>query len=196
MPTGLRPGLGGVFHSGMLATGVRAGAAALQFPLAHAAVEIALLGPQDRARWDDGVAMLGLSAHQRPLVMDSVARRVYRLWCRMASDTALGACRAWDRRLLPGLDTMAEIPRGSVMNAPLQLNAASMAHFAAPCGYIGQGGTIPLMNLLERGFPRAQMMVCGVLGPRSNAHGPNEFLHVPFAKKLTAAVARVIVSLP
>ena len=76
------------------------------------------------------------------------------------------------------------------------LQAASMAHFGAACGTIGQGGTIPLMNMLERGFPRAQMMVCGVLGPRSNAHGPNEFLHVPFAKKLTAAVARVIVSLP
>ena len=76
------------------------------------------------------------------------------------------------------------------------LNAASQAHFNAPCGYIGQGGTIPLMNMLERGFPKAQMMVCGVLGPRSNAHGPNEFLHVPFAKKLTAAVARVIASVP
>jgi hypothetical protein len=34
------------------------------------------------------------------------------------------------------------------------------------------------------------MMVCGVLGPKSNAHGPNEFLHVPYAKKLTAAVAQ------
>ncbi len=76
------------------------------------------------------------------------------------------------------------------------LHSASMAQFGAPCGYIGQGGTIPLMSMLARGFPQAQMMVCGVLGPRSNAHGPNEFLHVPFAKKLTAAVARVIVSLP
>jgi acetylornithine deacetylase/succinyl-diaminopimelate desuccinylase-like protein len=76
------------------------------------------------------------------------------------------------------------------------LHAASEAQFGAPCGYIGQGGTIPLMNMLERGFPKAQMMVCGVLGPRSNAHGPNEFLHVPYAKKLTAAVARVIASVP
>jgi acetylornithine deacetylase/succinyl-diaminopimelate desuccinylase-like protein len=76
------------------------------------------------------------------------------------------------------------------------LNQASQAHFGAQCGYIGQGGTIPLMNILSRGFPDAQMMVCGVLGPRSNAHGPNEFLHVPYAKKLTAAVAQVIVQLP
>ena len=76
------------------------------------------------------------------------------------------------------------------------LNAASQAHFGASCGYIGQGGTIPLMNMLSQGFPKAQMMVCGVLGPKSNAHGPNEFLHVPYAKKLTAAVAQVIAQLP
>ncbi len=76
------------------------------------------------------------------------------------------------------------------------LNDASEACFGAPCGYIGQGGTIPLMNLLSQGFPKAQMMVCGVLGPKSNAHGPNEFLHVPYAKKLTAAVALVIARLP
>ncbi len=72
------------------------------------------------------------------------------------------------------------------------LQAASQAHFGSPCATIGQGGTIPLMNLLSQGFPKAQMMVCGVLGPHSNAHGPNEFLHVPYAKKLTAAVAHVI----
>lgn len=76
------------------------------------------------------------------------------------------------------------------------LNQASRAHFGADCGYIGQGGTIPLMNLLSQGFPKAQMMVCGVLGPKSNAHGPNEFLHVPYAKKLTAAVAQVIAAMP
>jgi acetylornithine deacetylase/succinyl-diaminopimelate desuccinylase-like protein len=76
------------------------------------------------------------------------------------------------------------------------LDDASQAHFGAGCGYIGQGGTIPLMNMLSTGFPKSQMMVCGVLGPRSNAHGPNEFLHVPYAKKLTAAVAQVIAKLP
>ncbi|GAB3648723.1 M20 family metallopeptidase [Ramlibacter alkalitolerans] len=76
------------------------------------------------------------------------------------------------------------------------LNAASLAHFGAPVGYIGQGGTIPLMNMLSQGFPQAQMMVCGVLGPRSNAHGPNEFLHVPYARRLTAAVAEVMAQMP
>jgi acetylornithine deacetylase/succinyl-diaminopimelate desuccinylase-like protein len=76
------------------------------------------------------------------------------------------------------------------------LNAASRAHFGAPVGYIGQGGTIPLMSMLQKGFPSAQMMVCGVLGPKSNAHGPNEFLHVPYGKKLTAAVAQVVAACP
>lgn len=72
------------------------------------------------------------------------------------------------------------------------LQSASRAHYGAACGYIGQGGTIPLMSLLQKGFPKAQMMVCGVLGPKSNAHGPNEFLHLSYGKKLTASVAQVI----
>jgi acetylornithine deacetylase/succinyl-diaminopimelate desuccinylase-like protein len=76
------------------------------------------------------------------------------------------------------------------------LDGASQAFFGAGCGTIGQGGTIPLMNMLSQGFPKAQMMVCGVLGPKSNAHGPNEFLHVPYAKKLTAAVAYVMAQMP
>jgi acetylornithine deacetylase/succinyl-diaminopimelate desuccinylase-like protein len=76
------------------------------------------------------------------------------------------------------------------------LDDASKSFFGAPCGTIGQGGTIPLMSMLSAGFPKAQMMVCGVLGPKSNAHGPNEFLHVPYAKKLTAAVAQVIARVP
>ncbi|MDC8770306.1 M20 family metallopeptidase [Roseateles albus] len=76
------------------------------------------------------------------------------------------------------------------------LNQASETHFGAPVGYIGQGGTIPLMSMLQKGFPAAQMMVCGVLGPKSNAHGPNEFLHVPYGKRLTAAVAQVMAAHP
>ena len=76
------------------------------------------------------------------------------------------------------------------------LNDASRSAFGEPLGYIGQGGTIPLMNMLQQGFPNAQMVVCGVLGPKSNAHGPNEFLHVPYAKRLTAAVSQVIAAAP
>jgi len=76
------------------------------------------------------------------------------------------------------------------------LGQASQVHYGAPLGFIGQGGTIPLMSMLQEAFPAAQMMVCGVLGPKSNAHGPNEFLHVPYAKKLTAAVAQVMAAHP
>ena len=76
------------------------------------------------------------------------------------------------------------------------LHQASRDCFGAPCGYIGQGGTIPLMSMLSQGFPKAQMMVCGALGPKSNAHGPNEFLHVPYVRKLTAAVAQVMARMP
>jgi acetylornithine deacetylase/succinyl-diaminopimelate desuccinylase-like protein len=76
------------------------------------------------------------------------------------------------------------------------LDEASLAHYGAPLGFIGQGGTIPLMNMLAEGFPSAQMMVCGVLGPKSNAHGPNEFLHVPYAKRLTAAVSQAMAACP
>ena len=76
------------------------------------------------------------------------------------------------------------------------LQEASQAFYGAPCATIGQGGTIPLMGMLQKGFPAAQMMVVGVLGPKSNAHGPNEFLHVPYAKRLTAAVAQVIARVP
>ena len=76
------------------------------------------------------------------------------------------------------------------------LQDASQAHYGAACATIGQGGTIPLMNMLSQGFPTAQMMVCGVLGPRSNAHGPNEFLHLDYARRLTASVAQVIARMP
>ena len=76
------------------------------------------------------------------------------------------------------------------------LDDASRRHYGADCAFMGQGGTIPLMNVLKEGFPKSQFMVCGVLGPKSNAHGPNEFLHVPYAKRLTATVAEVIAAAP
>ena len=72
------------------------------------------------------------------------------------------------------------------------LDAASEATFGKPAAYMGEGGTIPFMGMLGVKFPQAQMLVTGVLGPKSNAHGPNEFLHVPYAKKVTVATAMVI----
>ena len=72
------------------------------------------------------------------------------------------------------------------------LESASQTYFGLSAAYLGEGGTIPFMGMLGVKFPKAQMLVTGVLGPKSNAHGPNEFLHVPYAKKLTAAVALVL----
>ena len=76
------------------------------------------------------------------------------------------------------------------------LDAASQAGFGKPAAYMGEGGTIPFMGMLGVKFPQAQMLVTGVLGPKSNAHGPNEFLHVPFAKRITVATAMVVASIP
>ena len=72
------------------------------------------------------------------------------------------------------------------------IDAASLEFFKAPAMYMGEGGTIPFMGMLGEKFPGAQFMITGVLGPHSNAHGPNEFLHIPMGKKVTASVARVI----
>jgi len=74
------------------------------------------------------------------------------------------------------------------------VEAASRANYAQPSGAIGEGGTIPFMGMLGKQFPGAQFLITGVLGPKSNAHGPNEFLHVPYAKKLTASVAEIVVA--
>jgi acetylornithine deacetylase/succinyl-diaminopimelate desuccinylase-like protein len=69
---------------------------------------------------------------------------------------------------------------------------ASEAFFGRPWMAMGEGGTIPFMGMLGARFPEAQFLITGVLGPQSNAHGPNEFLHLPTGKKLTAAVASVV----
>ncbi|MGH8372716.1 MAG: M20 family metallopeptidase [Gammaproteobacteria bacterium] len=72
------------------------------------------------------------------------------------------------------------------------MRKASKACFGADAMYMGTGGSIPFMGMLGKKFPKAQFLVTGLLGPHSNAHGPNEFLHVPTAKKLTACVAQII----
>jgi acetylornithine deacetylase/succinyl-diaminopimelate desuccinylase-like protein len=72
------------------------------------------------------------------------------------------------------------------------VQAASQTYYGRPAAMMGEGGTIPFMAMLGNYFPQAQFLITGVLGPKSNAHGPNEFLHVPYAKKLTCCVAHVI----
>ncbi len=74
------------------------------------------------------------------------------------------------------------------------MEEASMQFFNKPAVHMGEGWSIPFMGMLGEKFPDAQFLITGVLGPGSNAHGPNEFLHIPMAKKLTCCVARVIAS--
>ncbi|HAI94034.1 MAG TPA: peptidase M20, partial [Xanthomonadaceae bacterium] len=86
-------------------------------------------------------------------------------------------------------------------NAPAQapwlkqaIDDASQAAFGKPAVYVGEGGSIPFMGMLGEKFPGAQFMITGVLGPHSNAHGPNEFLHIPTGKRVTACVSHVLLA--
>jgi len=72
------------------------------------------------------------------------------------------------------------------------LARASQDAFGASPAYMGEGGSIPFMAMLGAKFPAAQFVVTGVLGPHSNAHGPNEFLHIPTGKKITQVIAQVL----
>jgi acetylornithine deacetylase/succinyl-diaminopimelate desuccinylase-like protein len=72
------------------------------------------------------------------------------------------------------------------------MNKASEAFFSKPSMYMGTGGTIPFMGMLGEKFPEAQFLITGLLGPKSNAHGPNEFLHIETGKRLTSCVAQVL----
>ncbi|MEO6486815.1 MAG: M20/M25/M40 family metallo-hydrolase [Thermoanaerobaculia bacterium] len=69
---------------------------------------------------------------------------------------------------------------------------ASTTYFGKSAATFGEGGSIPFMGMLGERYPEAQFLITGVLGPHSNAHGPNEFLDIPFAKKLTACVAELL----
>jgi acetylornithine deacetylase/succinyl-diaminopimelate desuccinylase-like protein len=64
--------------------------------------------------------------------------------------------------------------------------------FGAPPAYMGEGGSIPFMAMLGEQFPQAQFVVTGVLGPHSNAHGPNEFLHIPTARRVSLVIAQIL----
>jgi len=88
---------------------------------------------------------------------------------------------------------------GSGWNAPElspwlehSIDQASRAFFGHPVACMGEGGTIPFMGMLGAKFPQAQFLITGVLGPASNAHGPNEFLHIPTGKRVTAVVAKIV----
>ncbi|MEE4302122.1 MAG: hypothetical protein V2J24_21970, partial [Pseudomonadales bacterium] len=72
------------------------------------------------------------------------------------------------------------------------VQAASRRWFGPPAMAMGCGGTIPFMKMLGDRYPATQFMVTGVLGPHSNAHGPNEFLHVETGRRVTGCIASVL----
>lgn len=95
--------------------------------------------------------------------------------------------------------TLANIEGANGWNAPAMApwlteaaTRASNAHFGKDPMLMGEGGSIPFMAMLGEKFPAAQFVITGVLGPGSNAHGPNEFLHIPTGRRLTACVADII----
>ncbi len=72
------------------------------------------------------------------------------------------------------------------------VSTASNAHFGKPAAYMGEGGSIPFMGFLGQKYPGTQFVVTGVLGPNANAHGPDEFLHIACAKKISASIADIL----
>jgi acetylornithine deacetylase/succinyl-diaminopimelate desuccinylase-like protein len=72
------------------------------------------------------------------------------------------------------------------------MHEASRATFGKDAMFLGTGGSIPFIGMLGERFPKTQFLVTGVLGPHANAHGPNEFLHLDCAQKLTVCVAKVL----
>jgi len=74
------------------------------------------------------------------------------------------------------------------------LDTASETYLGSPAGFIGEGGSIPFMGMLGVLFPKAQFVVTGVLGPQSNAHGPNEFLEIEYCKRVICCVSAVVAS--
>ena len=116
----------------------------------------------------------------------------------------VAAADALERRLTadPPYDARVTVRRGSAepgWHAPQEapwlaraIDDASQAAFGQSPRSLGEGGTIPFMGMLGRRFPDAQFVITGVLGPESNAHGPNEFLHLPTARRVTTAVAHIL----
>jgi acetylornithine deacetylase/succinyl-diaminopimelate desuccinylase-like protein len=95
--------------------------------------------------------------------------------------------------------TLAGVESGPGWNAPSfapwlreSIDTASRAVFGRPAETLAEGGSIPFMTMLGGRFPDSQFLVIGVGGPGSNAHGPNEFLHMPMAERLTSCVAAVL----
>ena len=72
------------------------------------------------------------------------------------------------------------------------MTQASQHFYGKPAASYGMGGSIPLLSELEKKYPNSQIVALGLIGPGSNAHGPNELMNIPFAKKLTCSLAHIV----
>jgi acetylornithine deacetylase/succinyl-diaminopimelate desuccinylase-like protein len=157
--------------------------------------------------WEPALAVTGAAGLPAPADAGNVLRPQTSLKLSLRIPPTLDAARA-GRRLADILE--ADPPYGAAVrfeasdpssgwDAPAAepwlleaIHSASRRHFGRPAMFNGLGGSIPFMAMLGQRFPRAQFFITGTGGPGSNAHGPNEFLHVPFAERLTACVADLI----
>ena len=157
--------------------------------------------------WRPQLAVIGVDGLPAPinagnvLLPSTVAKLSLRLPPTLDPDTAGDRLRALLEKDPPyGARVEFEPGPGAAgWNAPKlspwleqSLARASEAAFGAPPAYMGEGGSIPFMAMLGEKFPRAQFVVTGVLGPHSNAHGPNEFLHIPTGKRISVVIAQVL----
>ncbi|MGH8495056.1 MAG: M20 family metallopeptidase [Gammaproteobacteria bacterium] len=147
----------------------------------------------------DGIPALGSAGNvQRP---ETVLKLSFRLppTCK-PKDAAAAVKAALEKEPVASAEIGFKVDSAMVgWNAPPvaawlehSMQAASRAFFGADAMYMGTGGSIPFMGMLGEKFPGVQFLVTGVLGPHSNAHGPNEFLHIAKGKKVTACVAQVL----
>ena len=161
--------------------------------------------------WRPQLAVIGIDGLPAPinagnvLLPSTVAKLSLRLPPTLDPDTAGDRLRALLEKDPPyGARVEFEPGPGAAgWNAPKlspwleqSLARASEAAFGAPPAYMGEGGSIPFMAMLGEKFPRAQFVVTGVLGPHSNAHGPNEVLHIPTGKRISVVIAQVLADHP
>jgi acetylornithine deacetylase/succinyl-diaminopimelate desuccinylase-like protein len=157
--------------------------------------------------WRPQLAVTGMDGYPLPanagnvLLPYSTAKLSLRLPPTLEAETARGALKAALEKNPPyDAEVVFDVPRGdNGWNAPTlapwleaSLSRASLAAFGKPVAFQGEGGSIPFMAMLGRSFPKTQFVVTGVLGPQSNAHGPNEFLHIPTGKKVSASIASIL----
>ncbi|HYZ98845.1 MAG TPA: M20/M25/M40 family metallo-hydrolase [Acidimicrobiales bacterium] len=191
------------------ATAPELGDFAARFPLAEGTrPTVATAEQQLVARtWQPSLEVVGIEGAPPPTEAGNVLRpsTAVKLSVRIPPTADAGvAAEALERRLTadPPYGARVTVRRGTAetgWHAPPELpwlaraiERGSVAAFGQAPRSLGEGGTIPFMGMLGRRFPQAQFVVTGVLGPGSNAHGPNEFLHLPTARKVTTAVAHLL----